>query len=230
MVKCKWSQRGSKQLLKDFLTSIDPWMEAVSALCSDLSVSIEDCSTSEQNKSALLGTGANGRVFRLTYGTAMKVVVGQKSDEVEKEYALMLQYQDRADIQLLVFPVVRGSFRSGAVGGVLFAGYLLAKVGDQISLKVSHDVKLQLATALYGLHSCGVIHGDPRIQNALMLNGSLKWIDFRQSECVTAKVDRRRDVQILLESVDGSVEDAAEEINAYMNNPTLDGIRAVFRE
>jgi len=229
VVKCKWSQSGSKQRLLDFLRVVDPWLDAVTVLCEQLDVTIVDFSASEQEQTAFLGTGANGRVFKLTSGAVLKVVVGPKSDAVEKEYMLMLQYQKRNDIQSFVFPVVENSFHSGFVGGrVAYAGYQLAEEGNKIRLPVSNVLKTELAESLYGLHSHNVIHGDPRIDNALTLDGVLKWIDFRQSETVTPKISRRRDVHILHESLGGSVVTAAEEIEAYVNDPSVERLCQVL--
>jgi hypothetical protein len=228
VVKCKWSQSGSRQLLLDFLRVVDPWLEAVSALCEKLGVTVMDLSESEQGQSAFLGAGANGRVFKLNSGAVIKVVVGRKSDDVEKEYLLMLQYQNRNDIQFLVFPVVENSFHSGVVGSVAFAGYLMTQEGDKITLPLSNALKTELAVSLHGLHSHDVIHGDPRIDNALILGGVLKWIDFRQSEMVTTKVSRRHDVHILYQSLGGSVAAAAEEIEAYVNNPSVERLCQVL--
>jgi hypothetical protein len=233
VVKCKWSQSGSKQRLLEFLHVVDPWLEAVTVLCEKLDVTIVDLSASEQEQSAFLGAGANGRVFKLTSGEVLKVVVGRKSGDVEKEYQLMLQYQKRNNIHSLVFPVVENSFHSGFVGTVVYAGYLLAEEGNKIGLPLSNALKTDLAVSLHGLHSHNVIHGDPRIDNALTLGGVLKWIDFRQSETVTTKISRRRDVHILHQSLGGlgslgSLVAAAEEIEAYVNDPSVERLLQVL--
>eukprot|EP01031_Cornospumella_fuschlensis_P023701 gene23701-28718_t len=228
VVKCKWSQSGSRDCLLHFLRVVDPWLEAVSALCEKLNVTVMDLTDSEQGQSAFLGTGANGRVFKLTSGAVLKVVVGRKSDEVEREYLLMLQYRKRIDVQSLVFPVVEDSFHSGVVGSVAYAGYLLAEEGIKIGPPFSNALKAELAVSLHGLHSHDVIHGDPSINNALTLGGVLKWIDFRQSDFVTTKISRRRDVHILHQSLGGSVAAATEEIEAYVNDPSVERLRQVL--
>ena len=228
VVKCKWTQCGSKHLLKNFLCAVDAWQIASHALCDVLNVTIEDFSGSNQKQSAFLGAGANGRVFKLTGGAVMKIVLGKRSKEVGREFQLMKQYQDRIDIQSFVFPVVKKSFRRGTVRGVTYAGYLLAQEGVKLKRPLSHEIKVQLAASLYGLHSCGVIHGDARIDNALMLGGTLKWIDFREIEFVTTDISIRGDVQILLESLGGSLPDAENEIEAYMNEPTLQRLETVL--
>jgi hypothetical protein len=226
--KCLWSQLGSKELLIGFLQGNNPWLEATNALCDELGVTIVDYSESEQDLSAWLGTGANGRVFRLIGGQVIKIVVGRKSDEVEKEYLLMLQHHKWDAITSLVFPVVEGSYRYGETRGVQYAGYLLAQEGLKIALPVSKELKRDLAVSLCGLHSHGVIHGDPRIENVLILEGAVKWIDFRLSETVTTKISRRRDVDILYKSLGGVVAVASAEIEAYVNDPSVEKLLSVL--
>lgn len=191
-------------------------------------MSIIDYPNSEEVCSAWLGTGANGRVFRLTNGQVIKIVVSPKSDEVEKEYALMLHCYRQENVMSLVFPVVESSYRSGEMRGVKYAGYLLAGEGQKIAFPVSHQQKINLAVSLCGLHSHGIIHGDPRIENVLILDGAIKWIDFRLSETVTTKISRRRDVQILYESLGGKVAAASVEMDAYMNDPSVEKLLNVL--
>ncbi len=202
-------------------------------------MAIRDFSTAadEGEETAFLGSGANGRVFRLHCGAALKIVLGQKSKEVEKEYKLMLECQKKDKIQPFVFPVQEGSYRSGSADPVDYAGYILTRIGHRISPPpLSKDVKLKLVEALYGLHFNNVINGDPHIDNALILDdgtsaASVRWIDFRDVERVTTKVSIRCDVEILFKSMDGSSsigEDVADRIRDYMNDPTLDKLRTVF--
>jgi hypothetical protein len=234
VVKCKWCQGGSRQILRDFLCAVDPWMEAVNALCNALNVEISDFSNSGRKESAFLGCGANGRVFKLVNGQVLKVVVGNRSKEVEKEYLLMQNCLARREIRSLVFPVVEGTYRCGIVsGGVDYAGYLLARKGEKIALPVSDETKVKLADLLYGLHCNDVTHGDPRIDNALMLDGTMMWIDFRQTEFVTCQISRRREVEILLQSLlpsDNKISetDTSAEIKAYVDKPSVERLCAVL--
>ncbi len=226
--KCKWSQPGSKDLLKTFLQVRDPWMEATNALCEKLGVTIMDYSNLEEYGSAWLGTGANGRAFRLIGGQVVKIVLGEKSDEVEKEYRYMLGYCRSKDIASFVFPVVEESFHRGEIEGVKYAGYLLAQEGQKITLPVSNEMKRQLAVSLCELHSHNVNHGDPRIQNVLILDG-VKWIDFRLSHFVLCTTMRSCDVEILFKSLGGVVNDAVrKEISAYADDPTGEKLYSIL--
>ena len=93
---------------------------------------------------------------------------------------------------------------------------------------MSQELKRDLAISLSRLHAHDVIHGDPRIDNVMMLNGTMKWIDFRVFDFVTMKMSRRRDVEILVDSVDGVVSYARAEIDAYVKDPTPDKLFRVL--
>jgi tRNA A-37 threonylcarbamoyl transferase component Bud32 len=140
----------------------------------------------------------------------------------------MLKHYKCEAVTSLVFPVVEGSYRSGEIGGVLYAGYLLAQEGQKITLPVSPELKRNLAVLLCGLHTHDVIHGDPRIDNVLILEGVVKWIDFPLSEIVTTKISRRRDVEILHKSLGGDVAIARDEIEIYVNDPNVNNLLDVL--
>ena len=227
VVKCRWLQEGSRQCLVDFLRNVDPWIDATAAICERLHESVVDFSGSEDGP-AWLGSGANGRVFKLESGKVIKVVVGEHSQDVEKEFKTMLHNYKREATSSLVFPVVEGSHRAGIVGGVRYAGYLMAKEGEKMKRPLSDELRGKMAIALFGLHCNDVIHGDPRIENALLLDGEVKWIDFRESDMVTAKVSMRRDVSILFESLGGVVKGSEDCIEVYVNSRTVENLQNVF--
>ena len=142
---------------------------------------------------------------------------------------LQYQYQQREDIQSLIFPVVEeNSYRRGVVGTVAYAGYLLARVGNKIARPLAREVKMKLASALYRLHSCNISHGGSRIDNALILNDEIKWIDFRESDAVTTQQSRQYDVESLYMSMGGSVANVASEIREYSYQPTEERLLAIF--
>lgn len=234
LVECKWNILGSKKILVDFLSSKDPWMEAATALCNQLHVSIVDYSTTSFSttnttstttavKCAWLGAGANGRIFELTDGTVMKVVIGKRSQMVEREYLLMLKYFLQRDVSSSIFPIVEHSYRCGVVcDNVEYAGYLLQKKGEKIGLPLSKIMITELARSMHVLHSHEVIHSDPRLDNVLLVDGQLKWIDFRDSVSVTARVDMRYDVYILCRSLDISIQKPDMDIEEYIVEKSVD--------
>ncbi len=204
------------------------WIEATIALCDMLEETVIDFSATPRQVSAWVGSGANGRVFRLQSGKVIKVVVGKRSEEVEREYNSMECCLSMEGVKAFAFPIVVGSYRSGSIRGVDYAGYILACEGVQILPPIALDIKRKLAEALYGLHANQIIHGDPRIQNALLLDGDVKWIDFRQTDFVTSKINRQRDVEVLFGSLGGNVSDAREQITLYLNFPSVQNLCAVI--
>eukprot|EP01036_Dinobryon_divergens_P030325 gene30325-39554_t len=204
VVKCDWLQTGSKEVLVEFLVDNDPWKKAANALCDAIGESIADLSHLH-DVSACLGSGASGRVFKLSdKSEVLKLVVGKKkSKEVEQEFLLMLQCQ-----QNIFIPT----------------GYKLAFEGKKIATPTTYAIKTQLAAALFQLHN-NVAHGDSRIANALLLDGNVRWIDFRHSNALTGKLGKEKDVQILFESLGGDMNPRTSgAIEAYARQPTLEGL------
>ena len=169
-----------------------------------------------------MGSGANGRVIRLRSGKVLNVVVGKMSESVEREFNSMKDCLSNDEVNAVMFPIDVDSYRRGSIQEVAFAGYMLAYEGVQISPPIATDIKRKMAEALYGLHAKGILHRDPRIQNALLLNGEVKWIDFRQCDFVTTFVNRQRDVEVLLQSLGINVIHVREKIINYSEYPSVE--------
>lgn len=184
--KCKWTQAGSRQVLKQFLTTNDPWMNATEFLLKNL-----ECQLA--SNSPILGAGSYGRAFLLDNGQVLKVVVGPNAYHLEREYLKIQLLQDSPDTERFVVPIVDGSFRRGKMENIEFAGYLLQCKGDKIQSSPTirnrnrmtniqdGDIEVRLVKFLYELHLTGITHGDPRVDNALLVKNELKWIDFMDS-------------------------------------------------
>jgi hypothetical protein len=95
--------------------------------------------------------------------------------------------------------------------------YLMCKEGDPIPLIIisnknvnnclpiiSEDLFLQLIKSLQSIHKRGMFHGDPRVQNGLIYEGEIMWVDFmnfgfnRDDE---NNILKKRDLEILITSV-----------------------------
>jgi hypothetical protein len=239
--KCRLDQKGSRKAMMDFLTvTTDPWNEATEALCERWGVTIPDFRTKVFTEydvepvSAILGAGAHGRVFKLENDTrVMKVVVGDDSDGVELEYKVMLgiNNSDDALLRVAVFPVVEDTFLSGfTLDGIKYAGYLMAAEGERIPSPVSDANLNKLATSLFQLHNASVPHGDPRVANALLHEGRVKWIDFRASEADVTQVNMTRDVKILLGSLNNKlVPYVSPQIEEYIKVPTVQKLFEILK-
>jgi hypothetical protein len=94
VTKSKWAQEGSKESLLKFLTpTCDDWMLATESICKALNVSLDvSHNTNRQgHESALLGSGASGRVFKLTDGRALKVILSKDLATLKRERELTLR-------------------------------------------------------------------------------------------------------------------------------------------
>jgi hypothetical protein len=206
---CKWSQSGSAQELKTFLTTFDPWMTCTELLLQMLQVQLDD-------STPILGAGAYGRAFRLNDGHVLKVAVGPLAPRLEGEYNKILSIQNNPQTAHFVIPVVPNSFRYCRYDDeVCYAGYLLEYEGAKVESSCprlnnrtvpkpspAENVEIALVRFLRSLHQSGLIHGDPRVDNVLSLNGQFKWIDFMDSSWSEA-LARVEDFVLLFSSLTG---------------------------
>ena len=147
-----------------------------------------------------LGRGRFGCVFKvskvdtcsLTPVTfALKVVdtTGGNQDVVVSEYEKLVEISTNHPL------LAARSVRDSLVIGDGFVYYLIADVGERGARIGARDA----ARHLWKLHALGYTHGDPRIQNIIMLaDKSLRWIDFRSD--FSAQNAVAIDVQILLKT------------------------------
>jgi len=179
---------GSRKLLVDFLCrASDPWAAAVKGACDALNVTLGDIAVGSQDSASqvLLGAGAFGRAYRLKGDEVLKVSIAMSMD---KEFSLMKDAHELCS-QLVVKPL-RYHEHLGQDGEVVYSAYILAECGQAVPRPVPDaTTKRALATALLGLHTNGVIHGDPRLENIVMI-GTIsapvfKWIDFHEGYITT---------------------------------------------
>ena len=57
-------------------------------------------------------------------------------------------------------------------------GYLMAEVGNVVSVTDHNEQAAELFRELYELHRLNRYHGDPRLPNIIQYNENLLWIDF----------------------------------------------------
>ena len=134
--------------------------------------------------SCYLGSGAHGHVFRVgseAEPMALKVALVPLAGDlylIEAEFEHMRAAWRRG---APVVPPVEGSLRVLDLGG----GYLMQNVGRRF--EVTSATRCTTAfCALAHLHKCGVVHGDPRIPNLLLVGTEALWVDLRGSAVVGA--------------------------------------------
>ena len=74
---------------------------------------------------------------------------------------------------------------------------------------------------LGGLHEGNIVHGDPRLSNAIYEQGSVRWIDFRTSAVnidPTSALVKRRDMEILGKSC---CDTAPSSVHLFSNGGTI---------
>jgi tRNA A-37 threonylcarbamoyl transferase component Bud32 len=112
------------------------------------------------------------------------------------------------------------------VGEPLGIAYSMTDVGEPMDRKNTTrcmHYMLQLLQSLEALHAAGYCHGDAHVENAVIVNGRVKWVDFMtaMSDVNATDMSRRNDMRKLLESVYGDtiLENTAVQL-AIGNYPT----------
>lgn len=194
VTKCYWTTPGSKKLLFDFPLE-NNLMKLLKRACNALNVTVQP--------EAFLGAGAFGFVFkahRSGYQSqlALKLVLsGAESGDNVADLETERQYLARAKElcpQSVMGVEDSGFFSFENLGGAL----LLSEVGCPVPPRHSRDLIRSLAR----LHQKQIIHGDPRIQNVVIVGGNLRWIDFRGTKLqINGVLSMRRDMEVLLRSL-----------------------------
>ena len=223
----KLAAAGSREYLIDFLRQEhDEWAAAVRVSCLKLEVALGGINVDLVSQSQiLLGAGGYGRAYRLE-GGALKISLGRS---MEKEYGLM------GHAYLLcpdyVVQPLKYHEQIGDDGNVLFSAYTMADCGRAVDRPVNRAMWDSLTNALFRLHEASLVHGDARLENIVMLDNSLKWIDFYDSFSSaneTNKTARRTDVNALLRSVFGQdVDISISDVNVYLEKCTPDSLKSL---
>jgi hypothetical protein len=178
VVECvagKWTDAGSFNFLSHRIQTapLSDLTEAVIALSKALNVSFED----HEGKGSFLGRGADGYVFKVkdlhsSSVFAMKIVL---HDNIADEYLLIKGAA--ALVPHLVVDVVGNYVNTILKSGKAAGAFLLESVGKRVNQKS----RTSIVKALVALHDKNILHGDPRIDNILLVDGNFCWIDFRKS-------------------------------------------------
>jgi predicted Ser/Thr protein kinase len=167
---CKWTDSGSKEHLRNFIGQVlSTWANLIIDACAKLGLEIE--------QSGYLGRGAMGRVIKcITQNgeeVALKVVKGE-----HHSYRLFQEFEIYKKLESLEFvaKVVPNSTISLLDG--LGSAMCITPVGQPIMRPISKITARRIFQCLEKLHCANVTHGDARIENLILVEDSLKWIDF----------------------------------------------------
>ena len=136
-----------------------------------------------ENRSLMLSSylrgGRFGQVFKVKKEEkvfALKFVMDEDDFEKFRLEFKKLSAANNAAPDLVVHPVP-DSLVVKMDARVKHAYYLM----DEVGTASKYLLRRQVFYLLYRLHENGLSHGDPRLQNIISYNNSLKWIDMRDS-------------------------------------------------
>ena len=212
---CQWASLGSVQnLVSFFQEGRSPWVRLLVAACDHWNLEVQN--------DAFMGKGTFGRVFRATYQgeggrriiKALKLVLpgdnGAGGLDLFREKESLVK---AAKVLPNTVARVDGFHDFGNMGAAL----LLADIGS----KVPPAQWRQLFETLGALHQQNILHGDPRLANAIYVQREVRWIDFRNSVVAidAASVSsKRRDIAILVKS-------CCDKLNSTMGTDVEDVVR-----
>ena len=191
LVRSNWTTPGSANRLRRFLDDAPPppppFLPLLRRLLTDLRLRPVNAALGEAG-TAFLGAGATGRVFAVVRSTpaaegaarmALKVVPAGAGAGDPSEVLCNLG----AEFEALVDAAARGAPVVAPVPGSLVlvpplgGGFLLARCGaafDAGSLSACTAAFASLAA----LHGRGVVHGDARLANLVLVDQKPAWIDL----------------------------------------------------
>jgi len=179
-----------------------------------------------------LGKGTFGRVFKVSQEVegrqifkALKLVLpgdgfGNNLDLLKEKQSLGKAAEVLAD------SVARAD--DFHAFGTMGAAMILNDIGTA----VPRDAWGQVFSSLGALHERNILHGDPRLANAIYVEGAVRWIDFRNS--VVAVNNgllslKRNDLEILVKSCRHEM-GTTREIDLDQYNGTGASAEAVFSQ
>jgi hypothetical protein len=217
LLRGAWAAPGSASCVRRFFDDGAPPPPLVPLLRQLLSA-LRLRPAPDSGGSSFLGGGGSGRVFAVQHvehddagasrraapRLALKVVPAAASaswlSDLDVEFKAL---QDAAKLGAPVVPVVADSLRAlQGLGG----GFLLAHCGAPFDATASAAACAAAFAALAALHACGIMHGDARLPNLLLVRGRAAWVDLAvgtlaSTEHDTRAVSFRADADTLTQSV-----------------------------
>ena len=191
---CGWTVEGSRSLLREFVHQ-PPLAKVLCEACQHYNLRV--------GTDSFLGAGAFGYVFRAHRETdgkeiALKITVNQGTsgavERLESEKEKMIVAKEKCPEH--VVGVEEDGFKVFTDGAVL----LLSSVGEHYSKLAPQDI----VNSLDVLHSNGILHGDPRLENVVCVDGKAHWIDFAACSLVCGQMSRDSERNLLLSRVQES--------------------------
>jgi len=183
--RCFWSDKRTEKHLVEFFeesaASLPDWTKAAAILPPTLSIA------GGFDSSPFLGRGGDGIVFELSYegnkvAVKLGTVLGIEHEYSNYEYIEKRECSENVAVEALHVIPLKDSTTS-----IDYSALVLSAVGlpqDNSSVTIE-DVK-----GMYEkLRSHGLLHGDPRPENLVRVEGDLLWIDLQRSLKITESVE-----------------------------------------
>ncbi|KAE9106895.1 hypothetical protein PF010_g12462 [Phytophthora fragariae] len=202
--RARWTTKGSKSLFENFIHG------NISHLAARLSLACLHWHVNVAEGDAFLGRGAYGRVFKVTgrggEDFALKIVEKCSVGRLYREEKALATAQRTG----LTISPVRKLFETPEG-----AALLLSPVGKPLPQPMERQQVLDLFELLWQLHAKGLVHGDPRVSNVILVGEKPLWIDLVEALEVSPHL-REIDVEILTRSI--------------LNIPRTDFLHPVLKE
>jgi len=191
LVRSNWTTPGSANRVRRFLGHAPPppppFLPMLRRLMIDLGLRPAHAALGEAG-TAFLGAGATGRVFAVVRSTpasegatrmALKVVPAGAgaSDPSEALCNLGAEFEALVDAAARGAPVVAPMPGSLVLVPPLGGGFLLSRCGAAFDAG-SKSACMAAFTSLAALHSRGIVHGDARLANLVLVDEQPAWIDL----------------------------------------------------
>lgn len=232
----KWTTPGSQAFVRKFISPQNNWMRLLDLSMSHLGVQLE-------GDNAFLGTGRNGRVFRVQKEgrvLALKIVLTPSDGLVNSVFA---EHNILRGLRRRNLPVVTVLDEALAVcendeHRCLGVCYLMEEVGTPIVVQTFAEIKA-VFSLLLALHCQNEFHGDARLSNVICFEEALLWIDFFAPHVHVSnsrdflRINIIRDIEILTASVSKkysvlSVAQFQEHVKAYANDPSEQNLALIL--
>lgn len=164
-----WANNGSKSLFQNFITdNVSPWVTRLSHFCQCLGVDVVE-------GDAFLGRGAHGRVFK---------VIGQDGEvfalKIVDKCSVGRLYQEERALTIAQPTGLTPSPVGKIVEFFESAALLLSPVGKPLPRPTTRLEVRSLFEMLRQLHKNGLVHGDPRVPNVILVEEKPLWIDLME--------------------------------------------------